>query len=104
MRKKFLPFTLPDITKKEISAVSKVLKSGWLTTGLVTQKFEKNFAKFIGVKYAVAVNSGTAALHLALDAIGLKSGEEVIVPTLTFTATAEVVTYFGAKPVFVDCK
>jgi perosamine synthetase len=104
MRKKFLPFSLPDITKKEIFAVSKVLKSGWLTTGLVTQKFEKEFAKYIGAKYAIAVNSGTAALHLALDAIGLDSEDEVIIPTMTFTATAEVVTYFGAKPVFVDCK
>ena len=104
MREKFLPFALPYVTKKEILAVSKVLKSGWLTTGLITQKFEKEFAKYIGAKYAIAVNSGTAALHLALDAIGLKARDEVIVPTMTFTATAEVVTYFGAKPVFVDCK
>jgi len=104
MRKKFLPFTLPDITRKEILAVNKVLKSGWLTTGLVTQKFKKEFAKYIGAKYAIAVNSGTAALHLALDAIGLRGNDEVIVPTMTFTATAEVVTYFGAKPVFVDCQ
>jgi perosamine synthetase len=104
MRKKFLPFSLPYITNKEISAVSKVLKSGWLTTGLVTQGFEKEFAKYIGAKYAIAVNSGTAALHLALDAIDLKPGDEVIVPTMTFTATAEVVTYFGAKPIFVDCR
>jgi len=104
MRKFFLPFSLPDITNKEILAVSKVLKSGWLTTGLVTQKFEKEFAKYIGTKYAVALNSCTAALHLALDAIGLGSKDEVIVPTMTFTATAEVVTYFRAKPVFVDCR
>ncbi len=104
MRKNFLPFSLPYIAKKEISAVKKVLKSGWLTTGLVTQKFEKEFAKYIGTKYAVALNSCTAALHLSLDAVGLKSGDEVIVPTMTFTATAEVATYFGAKPIFVDCR
>jgi len=104
MRKKFLPFSLPYITNKEILAVNKVLKSGWLTTGLVTQKFEKEFAKYIGAKYAIALNSCTAALHLALDAIGLKPRDEVIVPTMTFTATAEVVTYFGAKPVFADCR
>ena len=102
MRKNFLPFSLPTIGKKEILAVNKVLKSGWLTTGLVTHRFEKEFADYIGAKYALAVNSGTAALHLALDTIGVKQGDEVIVPTLTFTATAEVVIHLGAKPVFVD--
>jgi perosamine synthetase len=66
--------------------------------------FEEDFAKYVGSKYAIAVNSGTAALHLALDAVGIKEGDEVIVPTMTFTATAEVVLYFKAKPVLVDCE
>lgn len=80
----------------------RVLQSKWLTTGPVTLDFERQFAAYLGVKYALAVNSGTAALQLALDAIGLKPGDEVIVPTYTFTATAEVVTYFGARPVLCD--
>jgi len=82
--------------------VLRVLQSKWLTTGPVTLDFERQFAAYLGVKYALAVNSGTAALQLALDAIGLKPGDEVIVPTYTFTATAEVVTYFGARPVLCD--
>lgn len=78
------------------------MRSGWLTTGAKAHEFENNFAAFVGARFALAVNSCTAALHLALEAIGLKSGDEVLLPTLTFTATAEVVTYFGAKPVLVD--
>ena len=80
----------------------RVLQSKWLTTGPVTLEFEREFAAYLGVKYALAVNSGTAALQLALDAVGLKPGDEVIVPTYTFTATGEVVTYFGARPVLCD--
>ena len=80
------------------------LKSGWLTTGHKVKTFEEDFARYVGSKHAVAVNSGTAALHLALDAIGIIEGDEVIVPTMTFTATAEVVLYFKAKPVLVDCQ
>ena len=82
--------------------MQKVLSSGWLTTGPVAIAFEKQFAAYVGCKYALAVNSCTAALQLALDAIGLKPGDEVLVPTYTFTATAEVVTYFGARPVLCD--
>lgn len=104
MKKNNIPFTLPDITNKEINAVTKVLKSGWLTTGVVTQKFEKKFAKYVGAKYAVAVNSGTAALHLALAAIGIQEKDEIVLPTMTFVATAEVITYFRAKPIFIDCE
>jgi len=104
MRKSFLPFHKPSIEKEEIKEVVDSLKSGWLTTGPKVKRFEEEFKKFIGAKYALAVNSGTAALHLALAAIGLKEGDEVIVPTMTFTATAEVVTYFKAKPIFVDCE
>src|ERR1700693_1602406 len=98
----YVPFHLPSIGEEEIAAVEKVLRSGWLTTGPVAQEFEKEFAQYIGCKHALAVNSGTSALQLALDAIGLKSDDEVLVPTNTFTATAEVVTYFGAKPVLCD--
>lgn len=99
-----LAFALPDISDAEIDAVVKVLRSGWLTTGHVTKEFEAAFARKLAVDHAVAVNSGTAALHLALDAIGIGQADEVIVPSYTFAATAEVVRYFGAKPVLVDVK
>jgi len=98
----YIPFHVPSIGQEEMAAVEKVLRSGWLTTGPVTIEFEKEFANYIGCKHALAVNSGTSALQLALDAIGLQRGDEVLVPTNTFTATAEVVTYFGAKPVLCD--
>jgi perosamine synthetase len=100
--KDFLPFALSDISDEEIKEVVQVLKSGWITTGPKVREFEDNFARFIGSKHAIAVNSGTASLHLALEAIGLKEDDQVIMPPLTFAATAEVVCYFGAKPVFVD--
>lgn len=103
MRTDFLPFHLPDIDDAEISSVEQVLRSGWLTTGPKVREFEKSFAEFLGARHAIAVNSCTAALHLALDAIGIKEGDEVIVPTLTFAATAEVVFYFRAIPILVDC-
>ena len=99
-----IPFHIPQIGKKEIDSVSKVLLSGWLTTGLKTKEFEMKFSNYVGCKHAIAVNSCTAALHLALDAIGLKEGDEVIIPTMTFAATGEVITYFKAKPVLVDCE
>src|SRR5579862_6488738 len=98
----YIPFHLPSIGEEEIAAVEKVLRSGWLTTGAVTLEFEREFAAYIGCKHALAVNSGTAALQLALDAIGLRPGDEVLVPSYTFTATAEVVTYFGARPILCD--
>src|SRR5436190_15720560 len=101
-RSAFLPFAMPHITQAEIDEVVDTLRSGWLTTGPKTKRFEREFAQRVGVPHALAVNSGTAAMHLALDAIGLQPGDEVIVPVYTFTATAEVVTYFRARPVFVD--
>lgn len=104
MRTDFLSFHRPYIAKDEIQEVIDTLKSGWLTTGPKTKQFEKEFASYIGSKHAITVNSGTAALHLALDAIGLKQGERVILPTMTFAATAEAVIYFKAKPVLVDCQ
>src|SRR5438876_2199682 len=101
-RQKFLPFAVPHITQAEIDEVVDTLRSGWLTTGPKTKRFEREFAERVGAPHALAVNSATAAMHLALDAIGLQPGDEVIVPVYTFTATAEVVVYFQARPVFVD--
>jgi dTDP-4-amino-4,6-dideoxygalactose transaminase len=103
-RTAFLPFHTPDIGDEEIGAVTETLRSGWLTTGPKVHAFEHAFAGYIGAPHAVAVNSCTAALHLALEAIGLAEGDEVLVPTMTFAATAEVVTYFRARPVLVDCE
>jgi perosamine synthetase len=99
----FIPFHVPQIGEDEIRSVVEILSSGWLTTGTKAKQFEEDFARYVGSRYAVAVNSCTAALHLALDAIGIQEGDEVIVPTMTFTATAEVVLYFKAMPVLVDC-
>ncbi len=91
-----------DYGPEEIEAVAKVLQSKWLTQGEVTREFEKEFARYLGVRNAVAVSSGTAALHLGLLALGLKPGEEVIVPSLTFVATCNAVRYWGGIPVFAD--
>ena len=97
-----VPFHKPDISDEEIAEVLDTLKSGWITMGPKTLRFEEEFGRYIGSKHAIAVNSGTAALHLALKAVGLNAGDEVIIPTTTFTATGEVVTYFNARPVIVD--
>src|SRR5215471_17802288 len=99
-----IPFYKPSIGKAEIDEVVSCLQSGWLTTGPKTKQFEQEFAEYIQHRNAVAVNSCTAALHLALEAIGLKAGQRVVVPTMTFAATAEVVRYFNATPLFVDCR
>jgi perosamine synthetase len=98
----FIPFHRPSIGHEETDELLNVLASGWLTTGAVAQRFECEFARYIGCKHAIAVNSATSALQLALEAIGLGPGDEVLVPTYTFTASAEVVTYFGARPVLCD--
>lgn len=104
MNKTFLPFALPDIGEEEINEVVKTLRSGWVTTGPKTKEFEQKFAEYLGGGVeAISVNSATAGLHLALEACGVTAGDEVIVPTLTFTATGEVVRYLGADTVFVDC-
>ncbi len=102
--KPFIPFHLPDIGEEEIHSVVETLRSGWLTTGLKTKQFENEFSTLVGATHAVGLNSCTAALHLALEAIGVTAGDEVIVPTMTFAATAEVVSYCGATPIFVDCR
>jgi dTDP-4-amino-4,6-dideoxygalactose transaminase len=98
----YLPFARPSITEREKQAVLDVLDSGWLTTGPRTKQFEERFAERTGVAHAIALNSATAALHLALEALGVGSNDEVIVPTWTFAASAGVVAYRGARPVLVD--
>lgn len=102
MRKNYLPFALPDVDDAELQQIKEALDSGWVTTGPKTKQFEAEFAAAVGAKHAVAVNSCTAAMHLALEAIGLHAGDEVITTPYTFAATAEVIRYFDAKPVFVD--
>jgi dTDP-4-amino-4,6-dideoxygalactose transaminase len=98
-----IPFFRPAVDEEEVEAVSSVLRSGWLTTGPKTREFEEKFAAFLGGSVeAVAVNSATAGLHLAAEACGIGPGDSVIVPTLTFTATAEVIRYLGAEIVFAD--
>src|SRR4051812_39521346 len=99
-----IPFYKPSIGKPEIEEVVDCLRTGWLTTGPKAKQFEQEFAHYIHSQHAVALNSCTAALHLALEAIGLKAGQRVVVPTMTFAATAEVVRYFNAIPLFADCR
>jgi len=99
----FIPFARPDIGQAEIDAVAQALRSGWITTGPETRAFEQEFAVYLGGGvHAIAVNSATAGLHLALEAIGIGPGDEVIAPTLTFTATVEVARYLGADAALVD--
>jgi dTDP-4-amino-4,6-dideoxygalactose transaminase len=98
----FLPFALPDIGEQEVEEVCDSLRSGWLTTGPKAKRFETDFAAFIGAKHALAVNSATSGLHLALEAIGVRRGHKVVTTVNTFTASAEVIRYLGADPVFVD--
>ncbi len=97
-----VPFHRAPVGEEEVQAVSEVIRSGWLTMGPKTFEFEKEFAKYVGAQHAVAVSTGTAALHLSLEAAGVQAGDEVLLPTTTFTATAEAVTYVGARPVLVD--
>jgi dTDP-4-amino-4,6-dideoxygalactose transaminase len=98
-----VPFYRPDICEPEIQEVVDTLRSGWLTTGPRVKQFEESFAAAVGAPHAVALNSCTAALHLAVHALGLRPGDGVLVPTLTFAATAEVVRYEGGIPILVDC-
>lgn len=98
----FIPFHRASIGQEEIEAVINVLRSGWLTTGQCARQFEANFAQYTGAQHAIAVSSCTAALHLALAAIDLGEYDEVILPTMTFAATGEVVFYSGARPVLLD--
>lgn len=98
----FIPYALPLIEQDEIDEVIDTLKSGWLTTGPKTKLFESEFSKFVGADFALAVNSATAGLHLGLEALGIGPGDKVITTVHTFTATAEVIRYLGADPIFVD--
>ncbi|KXO13737.1 putative aminotransferase [Moritella sp. JT01] len=98
----FIPFALPLTGEEEIAEVADTIRSGWLTTGPKTKRFEADFAEFVGAKHALAVNSATAGLHLGLEALGVGKGDKVITTVHTFTATAEVIRYLGADPVFVD--
>ena len=102
LRASFLPFHRPWIDEAEIEEVTDTLRSGWLTMGPKTLKFEERFADYVGAKHAVAVSSATAGLHLALDALGLQPDEEVITSTYTFTSTAAVALHLRARPVLVD--
>ncbi|MFH1741067.1 MAG: DegT/DnrJ/EryC1/StrS family aminotransferase, partial [bacterium] len=101
-RKAFLPFALPDIDNSELDEIRESLASGWVTNGPKVKRFESEFSKMVGAKHAIAVNSCTAAMHLALEAVGVQRGDEVITSPYTFAATAEVIRYFDAKPVLVD--
>jgi dTDP-4-amino-4,6-dideoxygalactose transaminase len=102
IRKEFLPYALPYWNEDEINAVIAAIKSNWWSKGPKTIEFEKRFADYVGAKYAVAVNSCTAALHTALAVKGIGEGDEVITTPLTFCSTANVVVHLGAKPVFAD--
>ena len=97
-----IPYSRQSINDADIAAVEKAMRSDFLTTGPLIEEFERKFAAKVGAKYAVAVSSGTAALHAAMFAIGIKPDDEVIVPVITFVATAAVVVYQGGTPVFAD--
>lgn len=101
-REKFLPYALPDVSEEEILEVVDTLRSGWITKGPKTINFEKQFAEYVGAKHAIAMNSCTAALHVALVAAGIGEGDEVITTPFTFAASANIIIHAGAKPVFVD--
>jgi perosamine synthetase len=104
LRQHKIPFFVPTIGKEEVESVVETLRSGWIATGPKVKQFEAEFARRIGARHAVAVASGTAALHAALEAVGVSPGDEVLVPTLTFAATAAAAIHLGAKPVLVDCR
>ncbi|MCG6913217.1 DegT/DnrJ/EryC1/StrS family aminotransferase [bacterium BMS3Abin03] len=102
MKNDFLLFHKPFISEDEVDEIVDTVRSGWLSMGPKTIRFENKYSEYIGVQNSIAVSSWTAAGHLTLEAFGIKAGDEVIVPTMTFPATAEIVCYFGAKPVIVD--
>jgi dTDP-4-amino-4,6-dideoxygalactose transaminase len=104
LRSEFLSYCLPSIGDDEVREVVDSLRSGWITTGPKVKRFEADFANYVGARHAIAVSSCTAALHLALASLDIGPGDEVIVPTLTFCATANVVVHVGARPVVVDVR
>jgi dTDP-4-amino-4,6-dideoxygalactose transaminase len=101
-RATFLPFALPHITQDEIDEVTDTLRSGWIAAGPKVKRFEREFAEAVGASHAVAMSSATAALHIALEVVGVKPGDEVLVPVYTFTSSAAVVAHCDATPAFVD--
>ena len=103
MRETFLPFSKPSIEEWEISEVAKVLRSGWITTGPKNAEFERTFCDYTGSKYAVPMTSETAVMQALFRAIGLKPGDEVVTPSMTWVSLPNIVSLYGAKPVFVDC-
>lgn len=103
IREDFLPLNRPSIDEDDIQAVNRCLRSGWITTGAVSKAFEERFSKLTGAPYAVSLSSATAGMHLALAALGIGPGDEVITPSMTFVSTINMIAMAGAKPVFVDC-
>ena len=98
-----IPVCEPNIGEDELKNVTEAVRTGWISSaGEFVEKFEKEFARFLGVKHAISTSSGTTALHLALSALGVKPGDEVIIPDLTFVATAHAIRHCFAKPVLVD--
>lgn len=102
IRKEFLPLSRPSIGEKEIERVVSCLKSGWITTGPLCKSFEEKFCELTGASYALSVSSGTAGMHLLMLALGVKRGDEIITPSMTFASTMNMITFSGANPVFVD--
>jgi UDP-4-amino-4-deoxy-L-arabinose-oxoglutarate aminotransferase len=102
MRSDFLPFSRPSITDSEITAVSEVIRSGWITTGPKAGKFEAVFRDYVGCPHAVALSSATAGMHLVLQALGIGAGDEVVTPSMTWVSTVNLITLAGATPVFAD--
>ena len=102
MSEAFLPFSRPSMGDEEIAAVEKVLRSGWITTGLQNQALEEQFAQYVGCRHAVALSSATGGMHIALLALGIGPGDEVITPSQTWVSTANMISLLGATPVFVD--
>ena len=104
VRENFLPYGTQWLNKEEINEVIDCLKSSWITTGPRMRTFEDNFKRFIGSKYAIAVNSGTAALHISTSSIEIEPGDEVVTTPLTFVASANCVVYRGGTPILADIK
>ncbi|HCO93018.1 MAG TPA: UDP-4-amino-4-deoxy-L-arabinose--oxoglutarate aminotransferase, partial [Phycisphaerales bacterium] len=102
MRSEFLPFSRPSITEADISVVGEVLRSGWITTGPKAAEFEQRFCDYLGCREAVALSSATAGMHLALKALDIGPGDEVITPAMTWVSTVNLIVLAGATPVFVD--
>jgi dTDP-4-amino-4,6-dideoxygalactose transaminase len=104
IRKEFLPLSRPSIGEKEIEAVVSCLKSGWITTGPLCKTFEDKFCKITGASHALSLASGTAGMHLVLLGLGIKRGDEIVTPSMTFASTLNMIALLGAKPVFVDVR